>query len=114
MFTITDAQEGTRGNGTASCPGCTYTPDPEGPMGNKSVYCPAVTVPPLSFAAARCTLRDGGFFCFGDREALASVRKTEHVKGEECLLPFIPFTLDTCSSGKVLGETSVSNTYFQY
>ena len=42
----------------------------------------------------------------------ASGKKTEHVKGEVFLLPFILFTLDSCSSGKVLGEISMNNIYF--
>lgn len=107
MFTVTDAREA-----TASCLGCTYTPYPQGTMENKPVSCPAVTVPLLSFPAAQYTLRDSGFFCFGVREALASAEKTEHVKGELFFLPFILFTLDSCCSGKVLGEISINNISF--
>ena len=66
------------------------------------------TVPLLSFPAARYTLRDRGFYCFGVRDALASAEKTEHVKGELFFLPFILFTLDSCCSGKVLGEISIN------
>lgn len=51
-------------------------------------------------------------FALGKGKPLASVKKTEHVKDEVFFLPFILFTLDSCSSGKVLGEISINNILF--